>query len=342
MAFTETGSSSTKGGIVCVGNFIVDRIHTLDYWPSQGNLAHILGEDIGLGGGGANVAADLVSLGFEGTIAAAGAIGDDADGAYIVDQLEAKGIDHSHLVRMEGVSTSHTHVMNVPGQSRTFFYHGGAGDRFEETMIDPEAFAARGFRFLYLGYLMLMPGLDRLGNDGGSGAARLLAAARKAGLVTCVDFVSSEDPAFAAKVRAALPFCDYLVINEVEAGRATGRPVRRADGSLNEAALIEAGKELLNAGVTSAVVLHAPETCLWYQRDEAPLFVPSLPLKPEAIVSAVGAGDAFCAGVIYGLHAGWPAAKTAHMAHRVAAASLSGKTATASIPTMTSLLALKG
>lgn len=341
MTATEIGNAIIKGGIVCVGNFIVDRIHTLDYWPIQGNLAHILGGDIGLGGGAANVAADLVSLGFAGAIAAAGAIGDDADGTFIAAQLEAKGIDASHLVRITGTSTAHTHVMNVPGQGRTFFYHGGAGDRFDETMIDPAVFAARGFRYLYLGYLMLMPGLDRLGDDAGSGAARLLSAARETGLVACVDFVSSEDPAFSAKVRAALPFCDYLVINEMEAGRATERPVRRADGSLDEAALIAAGKDLLDAGVTSAVVLHAPETCLWYQRDEAPQLIPSRPVKPEAIVSAVGAGDAFCAAVLYGLHAGWSARETAEMAHRVAASSLSGKTATDGIPSMADLLAQK-
>jgi sugar/nucleoside kinase (ribokinase family) len=26
----------------------------------------------------------------------------------------------------------------------------------------------------------------------------------------------------------------------------------------------------------------------------------------ESIVSSVGAGDAFCAGVLYGIHDGWP------------------------------------
>lgn len=38
-----------QGGIVCAGNFIVDRVHTLSYWPEQGNLAHILHQDLGVG-----------------------------------------------------------------------------------------------------------------------------------------------------------------------------------------------------------------------------------------------------------------------------------------------------
>ena len=52
-------------------------------------------------------------------------------------------------------------------------------------------------------------------------------------------------------------------------------------------------------------------------------------------------GDAFCAAVLYGLHAGWSARETAEMAHRVAASSLSGKTATDGIPSMADLLAQK-
>ncbi len=44
--------SQKQGGIVCAGNFIVDRVHTLSYWPEQGNLAHILHQDLGVGGRG--------------------------------------------------------------------------------------------------------------------------------------------------------------------------------------------------------------------------------------------------------------------------------------------------
>lgn len=119
--------------------------------------------------------------------------------------------------------------MNVPGQNRTFFYHGGANDAVTDELVSPAAFGKAGYRLFYLGYLMLLPCLDSIGPDGRSGASRLLEAARRAGLTTCVDFVSSEDPKFAAKVGVALPFCDFLIINEMEAGRATGVIVRDAE-----------------------------------------------------------------------------------------------------------------
>lgn len=338
MGNTAIDGEADRGGVVCVGNFIVDRIHTLGYWPSKGSLAHILHQEIGLGGGAANVASDLVSLGFEGRLAAVGAVGDDGDGHFIRETISGKGIDADGIVMLQETSTAHTHVMNVPGEGRTFFYHGGANDRFTPALFDPAPFAAQGYRFLYLGYLMLMPGLDALGETDGSGAARLLSAARTAGLVTVVDFVSSEDPAFADKVRSSLPFCDYLVINETEAGRAAGIAVRTPEGRLDEACLCEAARALLGIGVNRAVVVHAPETCLWCAPGAPALLVPSRPVDPARIVSAVGAGDAFCASVIYGLYEGWPPEKITRMAHRVAACSLSGRTATDGIPVMADLL----
>ncbi|MGO7193021.1 carbohydrate kinase family protein, partial [Rhizobium brockwellii] len=47
--------SQKQGGIVCAGNFIVVRVLTMSYWHEQGNLAHILQQVLGVGGGAANV-----------------------------------------------------------------------------------------------------------------------------------------------------------------------------------------------------------------------------------------------------------------------------------------------
>lgn len=338
MTATSEPQAATGGGIVCVGNFIVDRVHRLSYWPEQGNLAHILDQDQGVGGGAANVAIDLASFGFAAPIAAAGTIGCDADGTFVRACLEARSIETGGLIGLADRATAHTLVMTVPGQSRTFFYHGGANDALHDAHVDPHAYAQRGFRLFYLGYLMLLPGLDRIDDAGLTGAARLLQRASEAGLTTCVDFVSSEDPAFAASVAAALPHCDHLIINEMEASRATGIAVREAGGALIAAGLQAAAEALVAAGVRRSVILHAPECSLWLARGEDALVTPSIRVPPEAIVSPVGAGDAFCAAILHGLHAGWTAGKTALLAHLAAAHCLSGATATDGIPSMAVLL----
>ncbi len=327
-----------KGGIVCAGNFIVDRVHTLSYWPEQGNLAHILHQNVGVGGGAANVVTDLASLGFPGRLAAAGCVGADIDGEIVKTRLQRAGIDIGGLQELSDRATAHTHVMNVPGQNRTFFYHGGANDALTDRLISPAIFADAGYRLFYLGYLMLLPGLDTLDAEGRSGASRLLEAARNAGLVTCVDFVSSTDPEFATKVGAALPYCDFLIINELEAGRATGLTVRDAKGGLDVPALLAAGGRLLSAGVARGAIIHAPETCFWFAPGAPPVVSGSPQVDPADIVSTVGAGDAFCAAVLYGLHESWPVARICAVAHAAAARCLGGATATDGIPDMATLL----
>ncbi|KAA1180242.1 carbohydrate kinase family protein [Rhizobium tropici] len=332
------GEKQDKGGIVCAGNFIVDRVHTLSYWPEQGNLAHIVNQDVGVGGGAANVVTDLASLGFPGKLAAAGCIGVDIDGEIVKTRLQSAGIDVIGLRELADRATAHTHVMNVPGQNRTFFYHGGANDAVTDALVSPAVFADAGYRLFYLGYLMLLPGLDGIDADGRSGASRLLEAARNAGLTTCVDFVSSEDPEFAAKVGAALPYCDFLVINEVEAGRATGVTVRDGRGELIESALLTTGERLLAAGVARGAIIHAPEICFWFAPGRSPIVSRSRPIDPAEIVSTVGAGDAFCAAVLYGLHEDWPVERICAAAHAAAARCLGGATATDGIPDMPTLL----
>jgi sugar/nucleoside kinase (ribokinase family) len=338
MPLGEEARRAPEGGIVCAGNLIVDRVHTLGYWPEEGNLAEILHQDIGVGGGAVNVACDLASLSFPARVALAGLTGTDADGAYLAEQIASRGVDVTAVRQTAGAATSHTHVMSLPGRSRTFFYHGGASDRLTGVAIDIETFASAGFRLFYLGYLMLLPGLDRLEGGGRSGASRLLERAKAAGLETAIDLVSSENPDFAGEVRASLPWCDHVIINEVEAGRVAQLPLRKIDGNLDRDLMQRAANILIELGVQRNVIIHAPELSLWQAPGEEPLMTRSIPLPQEKIVSPVGAGDAFCAAVLYGIHEGWSKEKTAAVAHRAAAHCLTGATATDGIPPMSALL----
>ena len=52
--------------------------------------------------------------------------------------------------------------MNVPGDSRTFFYNAGANAHFDEHTLSMEAIAANRPSIFYLGYLNLLPLLDAI------------------------------------------------------------------------------------------------------------------------------------------------------------------------------------
>ena len=326
----------TKRGIACAGNWIVDIVHTAPYWPNKGDLVRLAGCHIGVGGGAANVLTDLSSLGADFPLAALGRIGSDANGAVILDHITKIGVKTNAVVSVAGTLTAYDQVINVTGDSRTFFYHGGANDTFCASDVPMDDLAAQGYRIFYLGYLMLLEALDQLRVDGTTGAADLLAAARAAGMITCVDMVSDANPSFCDIVAPSLAHCDYLIINEIEAGRATGLTLRSTSDELLHDQVVAAALALLAGGVQCGVVIHAPEGALWAGDDL--LWVPAQPIAPHNIVSPVGAGDAFCAAVLYGIHENWPHEKTLKIAHLAAAACLGGATATDGIPTMATLL----
>jgi len=107
---------------------------------------------------------------------------------------------------------------------------------------------------------------------------------------------------------------------------------------LDEAALLAAGERLLVAGVVKGAIIHAPEICIWFAPGRTPVVSRSRPVDPAEIVSTVGAGDAFCAAVLYGLHEDWPIERICAVAHAAAARCLGGATATDGIPDMAVLL----
>lgn len=327
-----------RHGIACAGNFIVDIVHVARQFPAKGDLVRLSGNTMGVGGGAANVLADLASFGAGFPLHAIGCIGADSHGQFIRERFDRIGVSVDGLVTLPDALTAYCQVMSVPGDSRTFFYHGGANDRFDARHVPLDALSRASCKIFYLGYLMLLGALDQPGPDGRTGASVLLQEARANGLLTCVDLVSDASPAFRDIVRPSLPHCDFLIINEIEAERASARQVRDAAGALVPGGMDQAAENLLAEGVREAVIIHAPEGALWAARGSSPLFMPSVQVPPSAIVSPVGAGDAFCAGILYGLHEGWPREQTLAVAHRAAAACLGGATATDGIPPIRDLL----
>ncbi|NHF72341.1 carbohydrate kinase family protein [Paracoccus xiamenensis] len=314
----------TRRGIACVGNWILDIVHDIPAWPEKSDLVQIRAQTSGLGGGPANVAAGLAAMGVDYPLVPVGLVGARALGDGMIAMAQAAGLDTARIGRTTQATTSQTHVMNVPGDSRTFFHHTGANDLLDAEMIDVDGLAAMGLKIFYLGYLNLLARLDAPGPDGRPRAAGVLARARAGGMMTCVDLVSSQSEAFRATVFGCLPEIDVLFLNEIEAARATALPIT---GPEDEAGMIAAAHTLMAGGIGHAVILHSPARTIWLEGAEAHVFVPET-LAPERIVSSVGAGDALAAGVIHGLHEGWPREACVDLGHRAAAACLGGQTAT--------------
>lgn len=306
-----------RQGILAGGNFIVDRIKCIDAYPAENMLASIESETFSNGGGPYNVLKDLAAMGADYPLIAAGRLGDDADGQWIVADCKEHGIDPALLLLDESQSTSYTDVMTARATGRrTFFHRRGANAVFAGKRIDFEKCPARIF---HLAYLLLLDELDAFAPDGRTHASHLLERASEAGCITSIDIVSTENPAFREIVLSALPYVDHLLINEVEAGRTLGRELDPADATMLEAAT----RDLLELGVRQAVVLHTEFGAVRAGAGGGTHFQGAVRVPPASIKGANGAGDAFAAGYLHGVHEDMDPADSLKLATSCAAACLS-------------------
>src|SRR4051812_31812138 len=118
-----------RSGIICGGNWIVDRVKTIDHYPGEETLANILSESRQNGGCALNVLMDLAKLGATFPLSGIGVIGEDTDGEFILSVCQEQGIDTSLLVRTESAPTSYTDVMTNRSTGRRTFFHARGANR---------------------------------------------------------------------------------------------------------------------------------------------------------------------------------------------------------------------
>lgn len=325
-------------GIASGGNWIVDRVKMIDRLPSRGMLANISSERPSSGGAPANVLGDLARLKAPFPLCGVGVVGADEDGRYIVRSFRELGVDVSQIVTTTAAPTSYTDVMTEEATgARSFFHHRGANALFGPEHVTVPALTCRIF---HLGYVLLLDRMDQPDEDHGTVAAGLLKTLQETGIKTSLDLVSEESDRYAQLVPAALRHVDYLVVNEVEAARVAGRDVRAADDTLDGGALVEAVDRILGMGSQELVAVHMPEGAYIKRRDGQCVSRGSLRLPDGFIKGAVGAGDAFCAGMLFGLHESWPLGECAHLGACCAAASLSAPGATDGVGSLDEVRAL--
>ncbi len=286
-------------GILAGGNWIVDKLKIIDTYPQQDALANILSESISNGGSPFNLLVDLARLVAPFPLAAVGLIGADEEGQWIAAQCRHYEINAAQLRVHPGVQTAYTDVMTVQSSARrTFFHQRGANAFLDDGHFD---FAVNPAKIFHLGYLLLLDRLDQPDAAYGTVAARVLQRAKAAGCRTSIDLVSEDGHRFEQVVIPALRHVDYCFLNEFELERTTGIRVRQK-GGINPVTLQKAAGLLLSAGVREWVVVHLPEGACALGRDGRMRIQGSLRIPQSEIVGTVGAGDAFAAGVLFGLH----------------------------------------
>lgn len=290
-------------GIACGGNWVLDLVKVIDYYPPERAIANITAESMGGGGCSFNVTLNLAKFDSRLELYALGVIGNDSYGDFLVDQFRPYPHVHLEQLRRTGrARTSYTDVFNVASTGhRTFFHYRGANRLFCPEDVDLNKLPVNLF---HLGYLNLLDAMYQADDQYGTLAARFLARMRERNIKTSIDLVSEDSDRYKQIVSPALKFASYCVINDFEAEKLSGIPIRK-DNVLALRNLRRIAETILGFGVEELVVIHFPEGAYLLGKDGSEILQPSLDLPAGYIVGSTGAGDSFCAGVLYGLYRGW-------------------------------------
>lgn len=309
-----------RKGIALCGNILTDVVKDIAEYPKIGMLADIHHIKQAVGGSVPNTGISLAKMDETLPISAIGRIGDDEHGRWVLSQLQQHGISTRGISVSPKAPTGFSDVMSLPSGERTFFHARGANAEMVPEDVDVSTLDCN---LLHFGYIMLMDGFDAADEEYGTKLARLLHDVRKTGIKTSVDMVSSSTGDFAKTAIPALEYCNYAIVNEVESCAIFGLNPRKEDDSLHLENVKEAMRKMAECGVCDKVIVHSKEMGIALDVPSGKFtVVPSLKIPKEQIKGSVGAGDAYCAGCLYGLYNDYPDEALLEFASAAAACNL--------------------
>lgn len=321
--------NKNRRGIISGGNWIIDHIKLIEVYPQEERLANIQMEFMGNGGAPFSLLVTLSKMETNIPLEGIGVIGDDENGKIIREECKSMSINSEQLWEIRDVATSYTDVMTVQSTGkRTFFHYRGTNALLDKTYFDFSKTRAKIFHF---GYLLLLDGLDTIEPDGLTGAAHVLKMAKNKGLLTSVDIVSEQSNRYKEIIPPSLPYVDFLFLNEFETEMLTGVCILDEQGELTLEKGFYAAESLLNFGVLQWVIIHFSGGAIAMSKQGERIYQKGISVPIERIKGTVGAGDAFAAGVLAGIHENWSMEQCLVSGVSVAASSLQDVTSTGSI-----------
>jgi len=308
-----------RHGFVTGGTWCADHNKLVERWPVEEDLVLIHEEETRGGGSACNLAIDIRRLDPAMPVATIGLLGDDADGMALVRQAEAEGLDCAGLAMLPGRRTTFTDAFTAQDTGRrTHLYHPGTSGALTPDHFDLSDSSAR---ILHLGLPGLHAQMDKPWGDDPNGWVTVLRAAQAAGLKTNFELCSLPAERLAHIVSPCLAHLDYLIVNEFEIAAIAGRPVAHGEDTDIDACLANALR-VLDDGAMELVIVHFPAGAVAVTRRGERSLTPSVNIPPDSIAGSNGAGDAFAAGALYGLHQDWALDRIMELAHAAAAASM--------------------
>lgn len=307
--------------VVVVGSLNADLTLYAERMPLPGET--VLGTDFVIqpGGKSANQAVAAARLGAD--VRLVGAVGDDANGAMLLDSSRNSGVDVSAVRRIDGVPTGVAGItVDAQGENSIVIVAGANGE------LSPQDVEQASSVFDGAAAVCLCLEVSQ---------ETVLAAAR-AGRVAGASVILNLSP-FAPIPADLVAATDILLVNAHEAGQLLGREAPAAEGedwAAVAAAFAEAGfrRVLVTLGAQGVVVLDGAGP----GDDAAIEQIAATRIEP---VDTTGSGDAFTGGLATRLAAGDSLVEAARYASVAAAHAATGRGAQASYGTDADVVALR-
>ncbi|PZA06786.1 MULTISPECIES: 5-dehydro-2-deoxygluconokinase [unclassified Meiothermus] len=267
-----------------------------------------------IGGSPLNIAVGASRLGLKAALLTA--VGEDKIGEFIVERLKREGVETRFIPQKPGTRTSAVLLgIEPPDRFPITFYRENAADiqlSIDDVLNTPIAQAKA----------VQLSGLA-LAKEPSRSATFFAAEQAKAAGVTVfldLDFRADgwHDPrAYGVQIRALLPMVDVAIGTEEEVNAAMLR--RAEDITIRHSQItapeiqgdVEANiRALLGRGGEALVVKRGARGADVYLPDGSVVNAPGFEVE---VLSVLGAGDAFAAGLIYGRLQGWDWYKSARM-----------------------------
>jgi len=252
--------------VIVVGSANMDYVVRADALPGPGET--LLGQSLRTfpGGKGSNQAVAAARLGAD--VVFVGAVGDDADGARMLRDLQADGVDTSEIDVRDDVATGIAQVTLLPGGENSILVVPGAN-----AAVEPARAVAAVRRHLRTDSIVVLQGevphpvVEAVGLDAASAGASVI--------VNLAPFFTPSDE--------LLSVLDPLVVNQHEASDLLGERIDGVDGALDAATR-------LADRARSVVITLGGDGAVW-ARDGRSGHVAAV--RVETVVDTTGAGDAF-------------------------------------------------
>lgn len=326
-----------RRGIVTAGTWCVDYNKSIAEWPAEDTSNEVLAIDRQGGGSACNMALDLKRLDPALPVETMGVVGEDDEARFLFAQCDAAGVKRDRLIKLAGGMTMTVDAFTVKSNGRrTHFYHQGVAAAMCPDHFD---FSGASAKYLHLGLPGAHKRMDEPWGGDANGWVPTLAAARRAGIMTNLELMTTARERIAALTRPCLPHLDLLIVNDYEIGAVACMETRR-DGKGDPPTIRAALAKALTLGAMRLAVAHFPEGAIAMARDGSVFAVGSVAAPREAIAGVNGAGDAFAAGLLYGLHEERPVEDALRLGHACAAASMRAVSTTAGVGSVAECLAL--